>query len=74
MAVPAFACNEDIDMEYADIETADGEVIGKLDLSTMRVLAPNRRVDQAIADGKAIYMNKNGIRSILSEKPVQRRR
>lgn len=61
--------------EYADIEDEAGNVIGKLDLSVMRVVAPNRTVDQAIESGAAIYMRKNGIRSTLSpEKPKKRPR
>ncbi len=62
--------------EYADIEDINGNVIAQLDLSTMRVLAPNRRVDEAIVNGKAIYMRKKGqtIATILTPNPPKQRR
>ncbi|MEO9297174.1 hypothetical protein [Devosia alba] len=60
--------------ELADIEDGSGKVIGKIDLSSMRVVAPNREVDRAISDGELLYMNKNGIRSILSAPAATKRR
>lgn len=61
--------------EYADIEDVAGNIIGQIDVASMRVLAPNYAVDEAIAAGAAIYMCRNGIRSILSvDKPKGRRR
>ncbi len=60
--------------EHVEIEDEAGNVIGHLDAKTMRVVAPNRRVDQAIESGESIYMRRNGIRSILTpEKPKRRR-
>ncbi|RUX50043.1 hypothetical protein EOA33_10755 [Mesorhizobium sp. M4A.F.Ca.ET.050.02.1.1] len=62
--------------EYADIEDINGNVIGQLDLSTMRVLAPNPRVDEAVEKGEPIYMRKKGARiaTILTpDKPKSRR-
>ncbi|MER8910960.1 hypothetical protein NKH99_25415 [Mesorhizobium sp. M0854] len=61
--------------EFADIEDINGNVIGQLDLSTMRVLAPNARVDEAVEKGEPIYMRKSGsgIRTILTpDKPKKR--
>lgn len=61
--------------DYADIEDLAGNVIGKIDLTTMRVVAPNRDVDAAVAAGALIYMRQNGIRSLLSvDEPKKRRR
>lgn len=42
-----------------------GNVIGQLDLSTMRVLAPDRRVDEAVEKGEQIFMRRDGIISPL---------
>jgi hypothetical protein len=57
--------------EFADIEDINGNVIGQLDLSTMRVLAPNARVDEAMEQDEPIYMRKSGsgIRTILTTSP-----
>ncbi len=61
--------------DRADIEDDAGNVIGAIDLTTMRVVAPNHRVDAAIEAGDPIYMRKNGIRTILSvDRPSRGRR
>lgn len=62
--------------EYADIEDEAKNVIGKVDRVSMRVLAPNQRVDDALAAGEQIYMRRSkGIRTPLSViDPKKRRR
>jgi hypothetical protein len=61
--------------EFADVGDTNGNVIGQLDLSTMRVLAPNRRVDEASEKGESIYMRKKGpgIATILTQDKPKRR-
>ena len=61
--------------DLADIEDIQGNVIGKIDTKTMRVIAPNREVDAAAEAGEPLFMRKDGIRSPISqEKPKRRRR
>jgi hypothetical protein len=61
--------------EWIDIEDDVGNVIGQLNLTTMRALAPHPKLDKVVASGGSIFMRKNGRRTILSvDKPKKGRR
>lgn len=46
--------------EFADIEDEAGNVIGTINLTTMRVLLPNPRFMKALATKETIYLRNYG--------------
>lgn len=55
--------------ELTDIEDEAGNVIGQLNLTTMRALAPHPELDKVIEAGGDFYYRKNGVRLHLRVDP-----
>jgi hypothetical protein len=55
--------------EVVDIEDEAGNLVGQLDLSTMRALAPHPELDKVVKAGGDFYYRKNGMRLHLRVDP-----
>jgi hypothetical protein len=63
------------DDEWADIVDIAGRVVGRMNVTTMRALAPHPELDEVIAGGGAIFMlRKDGMRISISPDPPKKSR